>query len=431
VNPYLKKLREQYDALHTSVQGLQTRAADENRDLTDVELRSVTEQSETAKTLYTQIELLTEEETRSRKVAELADNLSDDEGEPTRVGTAQTRQRDPGHYRSEKEGGQHSFFADLVRSKQDDDEAKVRLTEHNRSLSTGTNGTGIVPPKWLTEFAGTARQNRRVADRVRHLSLGNDPRPIVLPKQTGAAAVAVQASENTAAVWTDAFNTGVDTLTPVTLTGGQKVSRQLLDAGVPAVDELIYGDLLADYDTKVEARVVAAMNAAAGTATTAYATESAYTTAITLASGAFPFLKNLRAAITSVRNLRKLPPDMIIAAVSRYGGWLDLTDSTGRPVIPAPENGPQNAFGTGTAMTDGRLLGLEVVATDGVPYQTYAEPIIVARSQDTILAESATMRFRAEEPDGPETIRLAVWGYVGVLTRYAGASTQKLQITAA
>ena len=55
----------------------------------------------------------------------------------------------------------------------------------------------------------------------------------------------------------------------------------------------------------------------------------------------------------------------------------------------------------------------------------------MARAADTILFESPTLRFRYEEPDGPETIRLGIWAYVGVLTRYAGASVKRLQVTAA
>lgn len=429
MNPYLKAKRAQYEALRTTIEGFQTRAADENRDLTDDELRSVQEQGEQAKKIADEITSLTEIEQRSAKVAELGARV---ETETRSTGNTSAVDRDPGHYRSEADGGRYSFFSDMVRAKEYGDEDAVRrLAEHTRALSSSSAGTGIIPPKWLTDFAGSARQERRVANRVKHISLGNDPRPLVMPKQTGVTAVGVQSAENDTTNFPDAYNTGVDTLTPTTVVGGAKVSRQLLDASTPAVDELIYTDLLADYDTKVETRVVASMVTAAGTAVVAYATESAYTTAITQASGAVPFFKDLRKTATSVRNLRKLNPDIVIASVSRYGSWLDITDSTGRPIIVVPEYGPQNAQGVGSVTVDGRVLGLEVIATDGIAYQTYAESIVVARSQDTILAESTLQRFQYEQPDGPETVRLGVWGYVGALTRYAGKSTQRLQITAA
>jgi hypothetical protein len=285
---------------------------------------------------------------------------------------------------------------------------------------------------WLAnEYAAIARQTRRVADKVRNIPI-TDARPLSLPKQTAGISVATQSSESSATSFTDAYTSGVDTVTPTTQVGGQKVSRQLLDGASPAIDQIIYGDLIAAYNSKVETLVCSAMVTGAGTAFVAYATDAtAYNTAVTVTATGVPFIKDLRKTATSVRNLRKLPPDIVVAAVSRYGGWLDLTDTTGRPLVPVAENNPVNADGTGSAMVDGRVLGLEVVATDGLPYQTYPESILVARSQDTLLFESATLRFRYDEPDGPETVRLGVWGYAVAFTRYANASVQRLQVTAA
>ncbi|GAA2855354.1 hypothetical protein GCM10010472_10810 [Pseudonocardia halophobica] len=430
MNPYLKAKRDQYEALRSTIEGVQTRAASEERDLSEDELRSVKEQGETAKKIADEIQALVEIEQRSAAVAELGSKI-DQAAEQTRaVSNTQAVDRDPGHYRSEAEGGTRSFFADLMRAKEDDGDARQRLSEHQRALSTGTNGSGILPPKWLSdEYATVARQTRRVADAVRHVNLGNDPRPITLPKQTAPTSVATQSAENATTSWTDAYNTGVDTVTPSTVVGGQKVSRQLLDASSPAIDQLIYGDLIAAYNSSVEARVVASMVTAAGTATATYATESAYNTAITQSGGNIPFLKDLAGAAAAVRNARKLPADLLIGSVSRYSTWLTMTDSTGRPLIPVASYGTVNAFGQGTIASDGSILGLNVIASDGVTQ--YPESILVARAADTVLFESQTLRFRYEEPDGPETIRLGVWGYVGVLTRYAGASVKRLQITAA
>lgn len=430
MNPYLKNLREQYEGLKSGIEGLQNRAAEANRDLTEDELRSVTEQGAKAKAIADQIADLTDIEVRNRKVDEMALAVTPDEKDQTRSSSTTTRDRDPGHYRSESEGGTRSFFADLVRAREGDNESAQRLTEHSRALSVSSAGTGIVPPKWLSsEYADLARQGRRVADAVRRIGLGKDPRPMSLPKQVGGASVATQSAENAATTWNDAFNTGIDTMTPSAVVGGQKVSRQLLDSSSPAIDALIYGDLMAAYNSSVEARVVAAMVASAGTATAAYATEAAWTTAITQASGNVPVLKDLLKAAVAVRVARKEPADIMVASVARYGDFLGLTDSSGRPLIPLESNGPMNVFGTGSVAVDGRILGLGVLASDGITQ--YPESILVARASDTLLFESDTMRFRYDEPDGPETVRLGVWGYVGVLVRYAGASVKRLQITAA
>ena len=117
-NPYLERLRTRYDGLKSGIEGLQTRAADEERDLTEVE-------------------------TRNRKVEGLAASLvpTDESGE-TRF---HTQDRDPGHYTRSSE---HSFFADMYSARGDNDaDAARRLVEHNRALTTAGAGAGIVPPK--------------------------------------------------------------------------------------------------------------------------------------------------------------------------------------------------------------------------------------------------------------------------------------------
>ena len=75
MNLYLKSLRDKYENLRSAIQGLQDRAAEENRDLAPEELRSVQEMSEQATQLHKQIESLTEVEVRNAKVAALQAKL--------------------------------------------------------------------------------------------------------------------------------------------------------------------------------------------------------------------------------------------------------------------------------------------------------------------------------------------------------------------
>jgi HK97 family phage major capsid protein len=429
-NPYLVKLREKYDSLRTSIEGLQTRAADEDRDLTPDELRSVTEQGDTAKALYEQIESLTAIEVRNRKVSETAASVAGDGDAQTRnVGAATTQDRDPGHYRSAEEGGQNSFFGDLYRAKDLGDESAIkRLAEHNRALNTTGAGSGIVPPKWLTsEYAELARQGRRLANAVRRIPL-DDPRPITLPKQTAGtdAAVTEQAAENDPLVDTDLYDTDVDTVTPKPTTGKQTVSRQTLDSTSPAIDILIYGDLMAAFNSKVEAKVCAAIAAAAGTAVTTFATEALFT-------GTAPAMPAIDAMIDlqlAVREGRKLPATLQTGTVRRWGKFKKLKDSTGRPIIPYGAAGPMNVSGVGSVESDGEIESVPFVATDGFA-STYPESVYALRASDVILFESPVMRFRYEEPKGPESIILGIWAYTGVIVRYAGTSVKRAQITAA
>ncbi|PRX48679.1 HK97 family phage major capsid protein [Prauserella shujinwangii] len=436
-NPYLASLRERYDGLREGIAGLQTRAAEEKRDLTEDELRSITEQAEQAKALATQIEDLTEIETRNRKVAELGAQLlttttgqDGQDGEDTTqsrsLGAARTQDRDPGHY---TRSSQHSFFGDLYRSRVFGDEVSSRrLHEHTRALDTGTEGVGVVPPRWMTdEFETLARQGRALANAVRNIPLGDDPRPITLPKQTAGTdnVVAEQANENDPVDGTDAWDSDVDLVAPKPTAGKQTVSRQMLDMSSPAIDMLIYGDLMSVYNLKVEQKVGGAVIAAAGAPVTAFATEAEF------AADAAAIDAVIDTSI-AVRNARKLGANVVAMTVNRWGKFKKLKDANNRPLIPVSTYGPQNVAGIGSVNVDGVIEDLAAVATDAIgDGVTYPESVVALRSTDTLLFESNLLRFRFEEQAGPESVVLGIWGYTAVIVRQAGKSVKRFQITAA
>lgn len=434
MNPYLTRLREQYDGLRTAIEGIQNRAVQENRDLTETELRAVTEQGEQAKGLRSQIETLTEIEQGHEQVRTLAAQVQADTRDEdsvqtrseVRVSGTTAVDRDPGHYR--RHAG-HSFFGDLFHSRSlQDGEATRRLVEHNRALNMADEGPGVIPPVWMgQEFAEIARQQRRVASAVRNIPLVNAA-PISMPRQSAeAGTVAEQSTEESATSFTDGWDSAVTTVSPKATSGGQKVTRHLLESSNPAVDELIWSDLIGDYNGVVEAKVVAAMVTAAGSATVTYATEAAWTTGLDPAEATYVGDAILDTAI-AVRNGRKLPADILVCSVSRYGSLLKIKDSTGRPIMPPDSAGAMNVIGTGTVQVDGRVQGLGVLASDGVTQ--YPESLLVARASDTILFESPVLRFRYDEPDGPEIIRLGIWAYTAVHVKDS-SSVERIVITAA
>lgn len=425
MNPYLKAKRDQYDALRKSIEGIQTRAqahdngdGSKGRSLTDTETTLVREQSEQGKKLFEEIEELSAQDTRNRKMDELAaETAGDNTDVKNRAGETsdtKTRERDPGIYRSAKDGGENSFFGDLYRSHANRDEASMtRLADHSRALATGTEGPGIVPPHWLTdEFETLARQGRRVANAVRNIPLGEDVRPITLPRQTAGtdAVVAQQANENDVVPGADAWDSDVHVVIPKPTTGKQTVSRQMIDMSTPAVDLLIYQDLMEVYDDKVEAQVCTAIVTAAGAAIATAATEAAFDAA----GYASDSVVDLAIA---VRQARKRPGDLLWMNVRRWGEFLKLKDTTGRPLIPLETAGPMNVIGVGEAAVDGRIHGLGVVASDGFGATAYPESYGVMKASDTVLFESNLLRFRFEEILGPQSIVLGIWGYTGVIVR--------------
>jgi hypothetical protein len=90
-------------------------------------------------------------------------------------------------------------------------------------------------------------------------------------------------------------------------------------------------------------------------------------------------------AAIAVRNARKLPADLVAMSVTRYGQFLKLKDTANRPLMPQETAGPMNVIGVGAVAVDGRLQGLGVIATGGLPAGTYPESIVVLRAADTVL----------------------------------------------
>lgn len=455
----LAQLRTLYSEHNAARIAILDRAATENRAaLTSTEDAELRNHNTELDRIVPELEGLVSSESRARQVADLIAATDDPAapnggtvGQPSvvggdgaqhrsgqqggagagGVGQFTTQDRDPGHYRSAREGGTHSFFHDMFYSRPDvadDGEARTRLQEHNRALTTGVAGAGIVPPKWLQdEYAPLARQERGIANAVRRIDLGDDPRPMTLPHQTAGtdAAIAEQASENTHPAETDGFATTTVTVTPKPTSGIQVVSRQMIDMTTPAADELIYGDMLAVYDEKVEAAVCAALVAAAGAATTTFATEAAFNAA----NAAIDSVIDLEFAIWSAR---KLPPDLLVTRIGRWGKFRKLRDTTGRSLIP-PEFARQqmvNVNGVGTIAARGQIEDLAVVPTAGLGTSAYPESYLAARARDTILFEGAVQRFRFEEVAGPESIKLGIWAYTAVTVRYA-SSVERVVVTAA
>lgn len=467
-NPYLMRKQAELAKLEASIRAYLDRANEEQRDLSADETRTVQGLRADGDKLIAEIEqLVTIEESQARANAvrarifglghqvgdgpvpgvpadSLPESRSGDVGPRSRpaVGGAQTQDRDPGYYRRD---GRHSFFADMYRARaMQDMEAGRRLEEHTRAANVSdVSGVGLVPPKWLTdEYAPLARQGRKLANAVRRLDITGDPRPIILPKQTTGASntpgaynasnpgyqnVTGEFGSDTghaeavpANVASDAkFTTNYDTLIPVTIAGYQDVTRQYLDAATPGVDSLLMSDMLAAYDEQVE-YIIAQLILQAGPDAL-----NADPDALNPTSPAHPLRVALKAAI-EVRAMRKLPAQLLLMSVRRYGEFLDTVDSTGRPVLPDASDGPMNVFGIGSVEVDGRFKNLGFLATDGVATD---DEFAAFRPQDVINAESTVMQFRYEEVGGPGLIRLGVWGYHGAIVRYNATSVQTVDVS--
>ena len=165
-----------------------------------------------------------------------------------------------------------SFFQDLVSSKRGDFDAAQRLQRNNSEMALerralgntgGTGGSGgeFAPPAWLeSEFVALARAARVTADRLTKRPLPSGVSSVNIPKVTGGTATAVQTTRNTtvAAVdpTTSALTSGI-----TTIAGKVVVSLQLLQQSPVALDEMLLGDLAADYARTLDLQVISGTGA--------------------------------------------------------------------------------------------------------------------------------------------------------------------------
>lgn len=441
-NVYLRALREQYDALKKSIEGLQQRAAEAKRDLTNEELRSVIEQGEKAKTLYTQIEDLSDIELRNAKVAEMnakvaAATTRSFAGEPgteggsgegggegsgegegngfVRVGGARTQDRDPGFYtRSSK----YSFIGDQFRAvKMGDKEAIQRLTQHTNAMrdsvhlrdvlgTTTGGGIGLVPPVWLADqYAGILHRRLRVAAQLRQVPWAG-PYPWTIPVASNPVVLSTLAEGGAGSIETDPTYTTI-TVLPSNITGYSEVSRQLLESANPAVDSIIWGDMLGAFYDMAETNTITAIEATAG---------------INVVTVLFQSTADMRGGIldgiAAVEDGNAGDGDLFFTRRARWHQYLRLADTTGRPlVVNQSAYGPNNALGMGTPIGGfrnprvGELEGLDVVTSPTV----HASRGYVVNSQELLFSISPPMQFSFEQPAGPQLIRIGVWGYMAAV----------------
>jgi HK97 family phage major capsid protein len=437
-NVYLKSLREQYDALKNSIQGLQARAAEAKRDLTNEELRSVVEQGEKAKSLFTQIEDLSEIELRNAKVAAMNERVhaaiadgkpddadtgqsataGDDQTRAVKLGGASTQDRDPGFY---TRGSQFSFIGDQYRaSKMGDTGAAERLQRHSNALRDNvhlrdvlgagatTGGAGLVPPVWLAEqFAPVLHRKLRLAAQLRQVPWAG-PFAWSIPI-AGTVAKTSSTAEGVNTTETDPTYT-VLTVTPKAIMGYSEVSRQMLEASNPAVDGIIWGDLLGDFYDNAELEVIAAMNAQANV------------NAVTVSAGVLTTTDvaaqraGLLDGIAAISDAPAGDADIFVGRTARWTTYLKFTDTQGRPLILAQQYSPHNAVGEGGAVQgfrsaiQGTLENLSVVTSPTVAASTG----FIVNSQEHLFSISPPMQFQFEQPAGPALVRVGVWGYEAV-----------------
>jgi len=308
-----------------------------------------------------------------------------------------------------RRSGEVSFFRDLANARRGDFDAAQRLQRNNaeaalehRALGNtgGTGGSGgeMAPPLFLVEeFVALARAARVTADRLTKRPLPSGVSSVNIPKVTSGTSTSVQGTQNTAVSSTDPTTSQL-TSQITTIAGKVVVSLQLLQQSPIAFDEMILGDLAADYARTLDQQVISGTGAGGqllGLLNVAGIQQVAYTQAAPSVAGGGGFYATINKAISAVATARFLPPSCIVMHPRRWSWVAASSDSTGRPLVSPSGNAFNQIADASTVAAQGpvgQMAGLPCYTDANIPTNLGAglnqDPVFVMRAEDVYLWET-------------------------------------------
>jgi len=299
-----------------------------------------------------------------------------------RIPNVQVLREEPVYREDDAMTGQTSFFRDTYAARRGDWAAAERLHRNNavmglneRALSTTAGAGGqFAPPAWLVaDWIKLARPARVTADLLTKFALPYGVSSINLPQVTGGTTEGVQATQNGALSNTD-MTTSAATSGITTIAGKQIVSQQMLDqSGIP-FDQIILGDLSADYGKQLDVQVASGSGVSGqlkGLTTSGMGTAVTWTQAspvVASATVATSFQAQVTKVAAAMANARFAPATHVVMSPERWGWISEAVDTQGRPLVPpASSGGTLNAFGSAGEPTAqgmaGTFAGLALTGT--------------------------------------------------------------------
>lgn len=289
-----------------------------------------------------------------------------------------------------------------------------------------TDGQGgyFVPPDWLVdEYIDLPRFGRTFANACRNLTLPSGTDSINIPKIATGTATGVQTADAAAVTSQDLTDTFVTA--PVrTIAGQQDIALQLLDQSPVGFDEIVFADLIADYNQRLDIQCINGSGSAGqlkGVLNVSGINAVTYTdTTPTLPELYLPLMQ----ALSLVAKNRKMMATATFMTPSRWYWAASQLDSANRPFILPETNNPFNplALQTGGDVEGpvGRVGSQPILADGNIPANlgagTDEERIISARTSDLYLWEgSMRTRVLQEVLSGTLQVRLQVWNYAAFM----------------
>jgi HK97 family phage major capsid protein len=419
VNSFLSRLHEQRSQKADLIDATLNRAAEENRDITDVETANVAALAKEIEKLDERIAQVTDIETRKAAAAEMAKRVDGSTSEVRDASPARVTREE----RTYRPDADFSFVRDAFAAQVLGDwDAQQRIARHQQEERiekrdvTSAAFAGLIVPQFLTSLAAPlSRAARPFMDASRKHALPASGLTLSISKVTTGTAVAVQ-TEGSAVQETNMDDTKLD-LTVNTIAGQQNVSRQALERGT-GIDALVMADLVSAYHTKLDAEYVT---------TNAASLTNVITQVVTYTDGSPTVAELYPKILDGVQRIQTNyfgGPNFILMHPRRLAWILAAVDTAGRPLAVPTQNGPQNAISVG----DGSVVyGNSGYSIAGLPVITDAnvittngtgeneDVIIIGNTQESHLWETAggsPFMLRFEDVKSAELeVKMVVYGY--------------------
>ena len=420
---FLSQLQEKRNSKNELIDATLNRAAEEDRDLNEIEVANVSALALEIEKLDGRIEQISEIETRKQAANELAKRVEVSTPNATQVGGWKVTSEEPTYHAR----GKNSFLADAMNAEFSRDfDAQERITRYNRELQVekrdvGTAAfAGLVVPQYLVDlYAPLARAGRPVADICRKHVLPAQGMTVNISKVTTGTAVDYQAAENDTATETNIDDTLL-TVNVNTIAGMQDVSKQAILRGAN-IEDVVLADLISAYNTKLDFGILNGSGSSGQPTgiTTALTAVVTYTDASPTVGEMYPKIVD---GIQRVQSAVFQGPNYIIMHPRRLGFFLAGVDDQKRPLVVPNANGPMNAIGTYSGLGYGQsgqysMLGLPVITDANVTTTngtgTNEDLIYIVSSDEMHLWEAPQMPtyVRFEQPDGKVAIRIVLFGF--------------------
>lgn len=307
-------------------------------------------------------------------------------------------------------GKETSFLRDAYQSANGDMDARERQHRHYAQLTDiagqleragdllQSEIPGALPTDFLPGLLTPAVAQTTPMSSFYSTYAISDPRPRTFAKVTTSTAVSTTAkTEGAAPTVTDLATTAV-TVTPSVYGAQIDVSREVIDASDPAAESILLYDLTKRFNESIESIVKTAVEAGSSASGVAI-------TAATPYAGAMGNVNAYFGARYEAAQAQFIPSAL-------YQVLLAQADTTGRALLPWTN--PFNANGTVQTGGSGAVLnGARVLLS---PKST-ANVVVTGAPSDFVIYRSPMLTFRFSEVVGPQSIRIAVLGYLGIGTR--------------